>query len=291
MKDDFENYSGGDDAFLPDGWDGSSDIFTDGGGLNASAFTRDDGANAEASTTTAHEVGMTDEEFLTKEIRGQSEDETADAGPEPEADEPKVEEKAPRVLKLKVNHEEQEINIDSMSDDDLIALLQKGKAFDAAKDAEKKQLYRTVYQQQIDAGMTEDAAELIAERKAGKHYSLTDEEESVQDAFDDPAPAPAKPRNFKEEVEQLKSLYPDFKEMPDEVARAIAKGEPLLNAYLAYRDKQSTKAAAELRKENNILKQNAASAARAPVTGVSGGGDSTPKKSDYFISGFDDDPW
>lgn len=292
MKDDFESYFGGDDTFLPDGWDGKSDIFSDDGVLNEEAFIRDGGEDEPAPAASENEVGQTDEEYLTKVASDQPDDETAGAVTETKADEKETKEKAPRVLKLKVNHEEQEIDIDSMSDDDLIALLQKGKAFDAAKDAEKKQLYRTVYQQQIDAGMTEDAAELIAERKAGKHYSLTDDEpEAAPEPEQKREPEHKQPRNFREEVEQLKALYPDFKEMPDEVAREIAKGEPLLNAYLAYREKQSNKTAAELRKENNILKQNAASAAKAPVKGVSGGGDSTPKRTDYFIKGFDDDPW
>ena len=44
-------------------------------------------------------------------------------------------------------------------------------------------------------------------------------------------------------MEQLKALYPDFKEVPDEVARAAAGGVPLLSAYLAYRDKQGEKTA------------------------------------------------
>ena len=48
--------------------------------------------------------------------------------------------------------------------------------------------------------------------------------------------------------------------------------------------------AASLKKENAILKQNAASAAKAPVKGVTGGGVS-PDKVDYFIEGFDSDPW
>ena len=177
-----------------------------------------------------------------------------------------------------------------MSDEDLIALFQKGYAFDDVKDRESKKLFRTVYQEQIDAGMTEAAAKLIAKEAAGKAYALTDEEDA-------PAPAaPATPekepestgRNFRQEVEQLKALYPEFKEVPDEVAKAVSKGAPLLVAYLAYREKQSAKTAANLKQENKVLKQNAASAAKAPVRGVTGSGDTATKpKKDVFESGFE----
>ena len=74
------------------------------------------------------------------------------------------------------------------------------------------------------------------------------------------------------------------------MALAAAKGVPLLTAYQAYREKQSAKTAATLQKENRVLKQNAASAAKAPVRGVSGGG-VEPKKVDNFLKGFDSDPW
>ena len=46
-----------------------------------------------------------------------------------------------------------------------------------------------------------------------------------------------------------------------------------------------------IQKENNILKQNAAAAARAPVKPVSGGGDVTPTKEDPWLKGFDMERW
>ena len=90
-----------------------------------------------------------------------------------------------------------------------------------------------------------------------------------------------------QEVNQLKALYPDFKEMPDEVAVAVSNGANLLTAYLAYREKQTTKAAASLKKENEVLKQNAASAAKAPVRGVTGGGATNTKPQNDLLKGFD----
>ena len=64
----------------------------------------------------------------------------------------------------------------------------------------------------------------------------------------------------------------------------------LLMAYVAYRGKQSEKAAASLKKENAVLKQNAAAAAKAPVKGVTGGGNATEKR-DPWLDAFDKDYW
>ena len=121
---------------------------------------------------------------------------------------------APRTYRLKVNHEEKEV---TLSQDEVVARLQKSYAFDAMK-----------------------------ERREGT-------------------------RDLGAEVRQLQRLYPDFKEMPDEVAHLAAQGESLLTAYAVWQGQQAQKAAQELREENRVLKQNASAAARAPVKGVSGG--------------------
>ena len=92
------------------------------------------------------------------------------------------------------------------------------------------------------------------------------------------------------EINQLKALFPDFQEMPDEVARACAQGVPLLTAYLAYRSRQSDKAAADTRRENAVLKQNASAAAKAPVRAVGGGGQAQTKV-DPMLDAFDSDDW
>jgi len=200
---------------------------------------------------------------------------------------------ASRKLTLKVNHEEREVDIGSMSDDDLRALLQKGMAFDAMKDAENKRTYRQVYQEQIDAGMTDAAARMIARDAAGGNtYATTDEEEAQMQKQAAPLSEPPeygtpKTRDLRAEVEQLRALYPDMKEMPDEVAKAVSKGIPLMTAYLAYREKQNAQTAANLRKENTILKQNAANAAKAPVRGVTGGDNAQGKGQSLWEKGFD----
>ena len=139
--------------------------------------------------------------------------------------------------------------------------------------------------------MTPAAASLVAANEVGgKHYPLEDTTEPEKPST--PAPTVQTPtRDFVQEVQQLKALYPDFKEMPDEVAKAAANGANLLTAYLAYREKQTSKAAASLKKENEVLKQNAASAAKAPVRGVTGGGATNTKPQHKLLDGFDDDTW
>ena len=275
---------------LPDGWKEGDNIFAESDESleklfadgqeddSLEALENDDATSVPDAPTTGTEGG----------------DGVPDAGAEasqttPDGDAAK-ETNASRKLKLKGNHEGREVDLAAMSDDDLRALLQKGFAFDAMKDAENKRTFRQVYQEQIDAGMTEAAARMIAKDAAeGNAYSLTDEEEAPAAA---PQQTPAEPtlpktRDLRAEVAQLRTLYPDMKEMPDEVAKAVSKGIPLLTAYLAYREKQSASAAANLRKENTILKQNAANSAKAPVRGVTGGDNSAPKKPSIFEAGFD----
>ena len=218
-------------------------------------------------------------------------EETADQSAEQEAEEQSGQTEEPakrsRILKLKVNHEDQEVDIESMTDDELIAALQKSRAFDALKDEQAKARYREVYHEQVSEGMTPAAARLVAANEVGgKNYPLEDTAEPEKPST--PAPTvQTQTRDFVQEVNQLKALYPDFKEMPDEVAVAVSNGANLLTAYLAYREKQTTKAAASLKKENEVLKQNAASAAKAPVRGVTGGGATNTKPQNDLLKGFD----
>lgn len=284
------NYETEDESFLPDGWQDGDDFFADPSTWSGAA--QQTGQSEETqSEEESTEVDMETEEALTtgetEETDGQSaEQETDDTSGQTE--EPA---KRSRILKLKVNHEDQEVDIESMTDDELIAALQKSRAFDALKDEQAKARYREVYHEQVAEGMTPAAAKLVAANEVGgKNYPLEDTAEPEKPSA--PASNPVAPaRNFVAEVEQLKALYPEFKEMPDEVAKAVSNGTNLLTAYLAYREKQTSKAAASLKKENEVLKQNAASAAKAPVKGVTGGGATNTKPQHRLLDGFDSDSW
>ena len=230
---------------------------------------------------------METEEVLTTDQTEETADQSAEQETEEQSGQTEEPVKRSRILKLKVNHEDQEVDIESMTDDELIAALQKSRAFDALKDEQAKARYREVYHEQVSEGMTPAAARLVAANEVGgKNYPLEDTAEPEKPST--PAPTvQTQTRDFVQEVNQLKALYPDFKEMPDEVAVAVSNGANLLTAYLAYRDKQTTKAAASLKKENEVLKQNAASAAKAPVRGVTGGGATNTKPQNDFLKGFD----
>ena len=294
LQDAFDAILGNDEGFLPDGWDGESDIFTDSGELNADAFVSDATQEELAEPTEENETGADEAEALTmgdeaEEADQSADDETEDSQPDG-AEQTEV--KTSRKLTLKVNHGMEELDINSMSDEDLIALLQKGRAFDAMKSSEAKAKYKATYDAQVEAGMTEGVARLVAKDAAGGDYSLNDEAEPKQaDQSAEPEKTHIPVRDFAAEVKQLKALFPKVEEIPDEVLNVAAtKDISVVTAYLAYRENESAKAAESLKKENAILKQNAASAAKAPVKGVTGGGASADKV-DYFMKGFESDPW
>lgn len=279
-----------DEAFLPDGWQEGDDFFAD--PSTWSGASQKTGQSNETQTEEeSTEDGMEPEEVPTTDQPEETADQSAEQDAVEESGQTTTAEKRSRILKLKVNHEDQEVDIESMTDDELIAALQKSRAFDAMKDEQAKARYREVYHSQITDGMTPEVAQMAAARAVGgKDYPLEDVAEPEKPSAPDSNPvAPA--RNFMAEVEQLKALYPEFKEMPDEVAKSAANGANLLTAYIAYREKQNSKAAASLKKENEVLKQNAASAAKAPVKGVTGGGATDTKPQHDILKGFDSDVW
>ena len=71
------------------------------------------------------------------------------------------------------------------------------------------------------------------------------------------------------------------------MAAAVARGVPLVTAYLAWQGRDGARTADALRKENRVLKQNASAAARAPVRGVAGGDSAAAKRKSGFEAGFD----
>ena len=276
-----------DDApLLPDGWKEGDNIFQEdswSGGEDQSGQT--DPAAEDQPADDADDPGTTaltmGEEKSTDD--GQSDEGTEQAGQSGQTETPA---KPSRILKLKVNHGKQdtEVDINAMSDEELISLLQKGHAFDAMRDNQMKEKYRQVYQDQVYKGMTEEAARMVAANACdGKTYPLEDPAETPAP---DPTTTAASVHDLREEITKLKVLFPDFTEMPEEVVQATQQGVDLLTAYAVYRSRNTAKAAASLKKENEVLKQNAASAAKAPVRGVTGGG-STAQKEDPWLKAFD----
>lgn len=103
----------------------------------------------------------------------------------------------------------------------------------------------------------------------------------------DAAPA----RDFAAEIAMLKAARPDLtgKQLPMEVVKACTdekNPKHLFVAYAEYEVAQQKAEADKLRRENEVLRQNAASAARAPVSGVTGGGATNTEPEDDFMKGF-----
>lgn len=104
-------------------------------------------------------------------------------------------------------------------------------------------------------------------------------------------PAPAQ-RDFKAEVAELFRTHPEARteKIPDEVTNdAISMGKPLVQAYAEWKARTASAKATRAERENKILKQNQAAAARAPVTKTTGGGKTDTKPVDDFLRGFNDD--
>ena len=244
-------------------------------------------------TTTGEETGADNTPTTGEEqgATGQSAVEESEGEPSGQTE---TTEKPARILKLKVNHEDREVNVDDMTDDDLRVQLQKAAAFDAMKDEQAKAKYRQIVQEQISAGMTKEIAELVAKSTCdGKTYALEDEPPSHEEVSEqEPTVASVPPvRDWNADVARLAKMRPDVKELPVEVHQAWLNGEDLVTAYLLHENRALRGSKAAVEKETKVLKQNAASAAKAPVRGVTGGGPTDTKPKSDFLKGFDSDEW
>lgn len=157
-------------------------------------------------------------------------------------------------------------------------------------------------QNQIDDlvadGVHKAVAEDIIDRKmaalknldGGFEYDSSKEESVEAKPAADPAKAPDKSgRDWSTEVTELMTVRPQLrgKELPKEVQeRAIKDGKSLLVSYLEYESEQNRAEISRLKKANQVHEQNAASAERAPVTGVTGGGATDTAPSDPFLDAF-----
>lgn len=100
-------------------------------------------------------------------------------------------------------------------------------------------------------------------------------------------------RDFRSEAEEFYTRHPGYQggQMPKAVLDAWLSGTGLGEAFAAYERGQSRAEARRLQRENQVLRQNAAAAMRAPVRGVGGGGDTKQEPEDPFLMGFNDEKW
>ena len=281
------------EPLLPSGWQENTDFFDVDSWSDGTESVDGQTQEVTEETTTGEETGADNTPTTGEEqgATGQSAVEEAEGEPSGQTE---TTEKPARILKLKVNHEDREVNVDDMTDDDLRVQLQKAAAFDAMKDEQAKAKYRQIVQEQISAGMTKEIAELVAKSTCdGKTYALEDEPPSHEEVSEqEPTVASVTPvRDWNADVARLARMRPDVKELPVEVHQAWLNGEDLVTAYLLHENRALRGSKAAVEKETKVLKQNAASAAKAPVRGVTGGGPTDTKPKSDFLKGFDSDEW
>lgn len=180
---------------------------------------------------------------------------------------------------------------------------------DAMLDSAEKSYRETEVNRLIGEGVHKEVAQDMVNRRfaapeqpRGKGPS---ESETARPGTSGDAPqreaGAAGERDFRKEVADLLAVRGDLRgqRLPDEVIKAcVLESKPLIVAYTEYEDAQKARQAqadakerTALRRENAILKQNAASAARAPVSGATGGGATDTKPKDPFLEGFDADDY
>lgn len=287
------------DVMMPDGYGTGDDFFAD-------EWTGQD-ADAQPEPEQEAEPDEPKEDAPTTEqpVEGHE-------AQEPEAETP---EDAPRRLRFKARVDREDMDVD-IGEDEVPALYQLAKAGERWKAKNDTMRQQVEHYEQMAKGMgyatVDEMIQKTAEGyKAAKVQELMEQgtpqtiaEDYVdrmmqREAAKAPDPEPEEPtpeaheRNIQAEAQELIVARPDLKtrQLPMEVVEAWRNGENLLNAYNRYEARQKEAENQKLKKENNILKQNAAAAAKAPVKGVTGGAPTDTEPEDPFLKGFDSDPW
>lgn len=282
-----------DEALIPDGWDEDTDIFSLG---EDDEKTLDAGFNADNTDDS--------EESLTEQTPA-DDDTTSDA------------DKKMLTFDAKIDHETVHVDLDP---DDLPTIYQKSQALDRAqsklkereeadKDWEEiaklfdyespeamrkavRENYRkNEIQKLIDSGVNETVAEVtIDSRIAKKSGTPSPKAEAAEEQK-------AETNDYSDEIKELWRRFPETAKMPElpaEVTRLkFTKNISIADAYAEFDETRKAAELSKAKKENKILKQNAASAARAPVTGTKGGGavhgDTRNEFDRNLLKGFDED--
>lgn len=311
------------DPILPEGWTDKDDIFSDNWAGATTAEEDDFFADAEPSFEDMDDE-PTDADPTTdpaqKAAPVTAEEEPAGAEPPTTEEQEPTQEPTSNKLRFKarIDHEDVDAEID---ESDLPAIYQKAATLDRYQQKldkvnpvmarmermAKANGFETV-EAMLDAQETferesaverlvkEGAPKEIAEHYVNSKYGQAADNGAKETKPTEPAAEPAQThepaaRDFGAEIRELWELRPELKgkTLPSEVAAAAAKGQRLALAYFAHEVKQARTEAENSRKENEILKQNAAAAAKAPVKGVAGGGPTDSKPKDPFLDGFDSD--
>lgn len=304
-----------DEPILPDGWDGVGDIFEAGSWADPTAV----GLEGFATEQTSVEAAPTEETPATEpEPEGTAQEGTAETEPVPEP-------AAPSKIKFRTQYNHQDMDVE-LDEAELPTIYQKSLALDRERERVNKakpvvdmasklaaqmgfetpeamlEAASANYRQsEIDAlvkdGVHKTVAEVIVnQRLAAKatepvpvtaHESSTEPEPTAQNQTS-AEQTPTK-RDFQAEVAELLNIRPELQgqQLPEEVQQdAVKNGVRLAMAYLNYEARQMKAENERLKSVNKIHEQNAASAARAPVTGTNGGGATDTAPEDPFLIGF-----
>ncbi|MBR0282122.1 MAG: hypothetical protein IJQ81_11110 [Oscillibacter sp.] len=153
----------------------------------------------------------------------------------------------------------------------------------STQDAKGRETFRQVYAEQKAAGMSDAAARLVAKDAAGgKEFSLTDDAETPSGNAGNPDYAAA--------LNQLHSAFPDVKDIPAEVTKAMMDGGDPVVAYMSYQRAQDRKTIGELQAKIRDMEQKASNTVRAVARGVSGNG-AKQEAIPPFLQGMMDEDW
>ena len=292
------------EAIIPEGWDGEGDFFDD-------ASWSDEVEDSTPDPTT---------------VEQETEETTAEEAPTTEQAEASVGTPHKFKFKAKVDHNDLDVELDESDLPDMYQKAQvvdrvqsqmgkmkgtvdratklaKGMGFEDA-DAMLVAAAKNHFQNEVDRLVNDDehpvnpavANDLVA-RQLG--YSLKDLEDIEAAAEEEPS-QPTQPqtqaqgRDLNAEVRELLDAHPELAgtEFPADVANlALETGESLLSVYQKSKQSDSARQIQDLVKENQVLKQNAETAQRAPVIGVTGHGIEGNEPDDPFLEGFNEDVW
>lgn len=297
-----DGYAEGDDFFNPEAWTGEN--------AAESASAPDVPPEGEGTRTdTETEAAPATEPTEESAPADNGNDAAGLPATEPQTEMPSTR----RRVRYQFDHEDREEEID---DADLPELLQKARSVDRYKQrldsaqSIQDKLANTARAMKYDSAeafldailTTAKSSEMDNLRGKGVPDEIAEDyiSRKYAGAVTSPTPQPqttVQGRDLVAEVDEFWRAYPSLKgqTLPQEVYQAASKpGATLLRAYEEY-ERKATAAEAEkarteaekLRKENRILKNNADSADRAPVSGVSKGGRADDKgPDDPFLKGF-----
>lgn len=142
----------------------------------------------------------------------------------------------------------------------------------------------------VDRDIAKVKADLEAKAKAAEQ----EEEPGKKETKSEKAKGGSAP-DFKAQVAELLQLRPDLKEMktlPQEVVTSVVeKGTPLRIAYAEWEATQLKAENERIRREKELLAQQADSASRAPVRGATDRKDDKGDPEDPFLKGFNRRRW